>query len=219
MTDSLSLSDRIFTELSTAIVKGELSPGERVPEQQLVERFGGSRSSVREAMQRLEARNLIVRIPNVGARVVELNLAELCDIYEVRVELEGTACRLATERMSDDEIEELASLLESHRRSIEADKGQSYYQKAGDLDFHYCIVKGSKNSRLKQMLLSDLYHQVRMYRYQTSTGKQRPLKALEEHQRIVEAIAARDAQLAELLMRRHIQTSLKNLEQKIQSPE
>jgi DNA-binding GntR family transcriptional regulator len=51
-----------------------------------------------------------------------------------------------------------------------------------------------------------------MYRYQTSTGNKRPLLALKEHQRIVEAIAARDAELAELLMRRHIQASLTNLE-------
>lgn len=215
LAESIPLADRIFTELSTAIVKGELAPGERVPEQQLVERFGGSRSSVREAIQRLEARHLIVRVPNVGARVAQLSLEELRDIYEVRVELEGMACRLATQRMTDEEVQELSSLLESHKQTIDAEQGQSYYQKAGDLDFHYCIIQGSKNTRLQQMLLGDLYHQVRMYRYQTSTGKQRPEKALEEHQRIVEAIANRDAELAELLMRRHIQISLNNLEAKL----
>ena len=65
------------------------------------------------------------------------------------------------------------------------------------------------------MLCGDLYHIIRMYRYQTSTSSKRPQQALGEHQRIVEAIAARDAELAELLMRRHIQASLTNLEQRM----
>ncbi len=212
MGDTQTLADRVFSELTTLIVKGELKPGERISEQQLVEQHGGSRAPMREAIQRLEARRLVVRVPHAGARVVSLSLAELADIYEIRVELEGMACRLAAQRMTDREIGELQDLLMSHEEMIHAEQGQSYYQKAGDLDFHYRLIQGSKNQRLHQMLCSDLYHLVRMYRYQTSTSRKRPLQALREHQRIVEAIAARDAELAELLMRRHIQTSLTNLE-------
>ncbi|AHK15946.1 MAG: GntR family transcriptional regulator [Thalassolituus sp.] len=213
MTDiALTLAEKVFTELATAIVRGELRPGERLSEQNLVERYGGSRAPMREAIQKLEARNLVVRIPHAGARVVSLSLQELKDIYEVRLELEGMACRLAAERMTDVEIDELHGLLREHADSIAAEQGQSYYQKAGDLDFHYRIIKGSKNHRLHQMLCGDLYHIVRMYRYQTSTSSKRPQQALLEHQRIVEAIAGRDAELAELLMRRHIQASLNNLE-------
>ncbi|MDF1639657.1 MAG: GntR family transcriptional regulator [Thalassolituus oleivorans] len=209
---ALTLAEKVFTELATAIVRGELRPGERLSEQNLVERYGGSRAPMREAIQKLEARNLVVRIPHAGARVVSLSLQELKDIYEVRLELEGMACRLAAERMTDVEIDELHGLLREHADSIAAEQGQSYYQKAGDLDFHYRIIKGSKNHRLHQMLCGDLYHIVRMYRYQTSTSSKRPQQALLEHQRIVEAIAGRDAELAELLMRRHIQASLNNLE-------
>ncbi|WP_320818810.1 GntR family transcriptional regulator [Thalassolituus sp.] len=213
MTDiATTLAEKVFTELATAIVRGELRPGERLSEQNLVERYGGSRAPMREAIQKLEARNLVVRVPHAGARVVSLSLQELKDIYEVRLELEGMACRLAAERMTDVEIDELHALLREHEDSIAAEQGQSYYQKAGDLDFHYRIIKGSKNHRLHQMLCGDLYHIVRMYRYQTSTSSKRPQQALLEHQRIVEAIAGRDAELAELLMRRHIQASLNNLE-------
>jgi DNA-binding GntR family transcriptional regulator len=188
-------------------------------EQTLVERYGGSRAPMREAIQKLEARNLVVRVPHAGARVVSLSLSELRDIYEVRLELESMACRLAAQRMSDAEIAELYGLLAEHEASIAAEQGQSYYQKAGDLDFHYRIIKGSQNSRLHQMLCGELYHLVRMYRYQTSTSAKRPLQALLEHQRIVEAIAARDAELAELLMRRHIQASLTNLETRLAEEE
>lgn len=212
MSEPLTLADKIFNDLTTVIVRGELRPGTKLSEQALVERYGGSRASVREAIQKLEARNLAIRIPHVGARVVSLSLGELRDIYEVRLELESMACRLAAERMSETEIADLRALLDDHAASIAAEQGQSYYQNAGDLDFHYRIIQGSKNQRLHQMLCGDLYHLVRMYRYQTSTSNRRPLQALQEHQRIVEAISARDAQLAELLMRRHIQVSLTNLE-------
>lgn len=219
MNDNQTLADKVFAELTTAIVRGELRPGTKLSEQTLVERYGGSRAPMREAIQKLEARHLVVRIPHAGARVVSLSLAELRDIYEVRLELEGMACRLAALRMSDDEIQELYGLLQEHEASIAAEQGQAYYQKAGDLDFHYRIIKGSQNHRLHQMLCGELYHIVRMYRYQTSTSAKRPLQALQEHQRIVEAISARDAELAELLMRRHIQASLTNLENRLAEEE
>jgi len=215
MSESQTLAEKVFSELATAIVRGELAPGERLSEKALVERYGGSRAPMREAIQKLEARNLVVRVPHAGARVVSLSLEELRDIYEVRLELESMACRLAAERMSDEDVRGLQELLEEHARSIEADQGLSYYQKSGNLDFHYRIIEGSKNSRLHQMLCGDLYHIIRMYRYRTSTSTERPLQALKEHQRIVEAIEARDPQLAELLMRRHIQVSLTNLETRL----
>ena len=219
MSEPQTLADKVFSELTTAIVRGELRPGTKLSEQTLVERYGGSRAPMREAIQKLEARNLVVRVPHAGARVVSLSLSELRDIYEVRLELESMACRLAAQRMSDAEIAELYGLLAEHEASIAAEQGQSYYQKAGDLDFHYRIIKGSQNSRLHQMLCGELYHLVRMCRYQTSTSAKRPLQALLEHQRIVEAIAARDAELAELLMRRHIQASLTNLETRLAEEE
>ncbi|MBN57935.1 MULTISPECIES: GntR family transcriptional regulator [unclassified Thalassolituus] len=215
MSEAQTLAEKVFSELATAIVRGELAPGEKLSEQALVTRYGGSRAPIREAIQKLEARNLVVRVPHAGARVVSLSLEELRDIYEVRLELESMACRLAAERMSDADISALEKLLEEHARSIEADQGLSYYQKSGNLDFHYRIIEGSKNSRLHQMLCGDLYHIIRMYRYRTSTSSERPLQALKEHQRIVEAIKSRDPQLAELLMRRHIQVSLTNLETRL----
>lgn len=212
MSVAQTLSEKVFSELATAIVRGEIAPGEKLSEQALVDRYGGSRAPIREAIHKLEARNLVIRVPHAGARVVSLSLSELRDIYEVRLELESMACRLAAQRMTDEEIQGLQQLLQEHARSIEADQGMSYYQKSGNLDFHYRIIEGSKNQRLHQMLCGDLYHIIRMYRYRTSTSSERPQSALKEHQRIVEAIAARDSELAELLMRRHIQASLTNLE-------
>jgi DNA-binding GntR family transcriptional regulator len=205
-------ADRVCAELCIAIERGEILPGEKLNEQALVERFGGSRVPIREAIQKLESRHLVQRIPHVGARVVKHSLKELRDIYEVRQELEGMACRLAAQRMTEASVVELRTLLDGHAAMIDAEQGANYYQKAGDLDFHYRIIQGSDNHRLQRVLCGELYHVVRMYRYQTSTSQHRPQHALREHRHIVDAIAARDAELAELLMRRHIQVSLNNLE-------
>jgi DNA-binding GntR family transcriptional regulator len=70
MSDNQTLAEKVFSELATAIVRGEIRPGERLSEQALVDRYGGSRAPMREAIQKLEARNLVVRVPHAGARVV-----------------------------------------------------------------------------------------------------------------------------------------------------
>jgi DNA-binding GntR family transcriptional regulator len=98
-------------------------------------------------------------------------------------------------------------LLAQHAEQIKADAGRAYFQQEGNLDFHYRIVRASRNPKLTQILQSDLYHRVRMYRYHSSQQSSRPEQALLEHRRIVDAIAEHDGEVAELLMRRHIQSA------------
>jgi DNA-binding GntR family transcriptional regulator len=91
-------------------------------------------------------------------------------------------------------------------------EGRAYFQDEGDFDFHYRIVQGSRNDVLSQMLCGELYHRVRLYRYQFSVTEGRPQKAFGEHHRIIEAIETRDAEMAEILMRRHISSARANIE-------
>ena len=211
----ITLADRVCAEIVTAIVKGEIPSGQKISEPELARTYGISRGPLREAMRRLEGLRLIERKPNVGARVVQLSIKELVEIYHVREALEGMACRMAALHMSDEEIADLRSLLDEHERSVQELDGRSYFQKEGDLDFHYRIVQGSKNEKLLELLGSDLYHLVRMYRYQFSVSSSRPKRALKEHRQIVDAIEARDPELAELLMRRHISAARQNIENKL----
>jgi DNA-binding GntR family transcriptional regulator len=121
------------------------------------------------------------------------------------------ACRLAAERMTLEEIDELRRVLETHERDAAFQAGVGYYQQEGDFDFHYRIIQGSGNRTLTQMLCGELYQLVRMYRIQFSTTPNRPRQAFAEHHRILDAIADRDGELAELLMRRHIGASKRNI--------
>ncbi|MFT5722217.1 MAG: DNA-binding GntR family transcriptional regulator [Motiliproteus sp.] len=210
-----TLADRVCGEIVTAIVKGDIPPGHKISEPELARTYGISRGPLREAIRRLEGLRLVVRIPHVGARVVSLSSKELIEIYHVREAMEGMACRLAAENMTDAEIFSLRELLDQHERSMEQSEGRSYFQKEGDLDFHYRIVQGSKNNKLQELLGGELYHLVRMYRYQFSLSSSRPVRALAEHRHIVDAIGQRDGELAEILMRRHISAARKNIEQKL----
>lgn len=210
-----TLSDGAFQRLQAAIVKGEIPPGTRISEQFLSTTFGISRGPLREAIRRLEGRRLVVRIPHAGVRVVSLSYEELIELYHVREALEGMACRLAAQNMSDEEIANLRDILDTHERHAGLQANQSYYQQEGDLDIHFVIIQGSKNKTLSDMLCGDLYHLVRMYRYKFSSTPKRPQKAFAEHHRIIEAIADRDGELAEMLMRRHISASRRNIERRM----
>ncbi|ERS89591.1 MULTISPECIES: GntR family transcriptional regulator [Halomonas] len=206
-----TLAERVFQQLQDAIVRGEMAPGSKITEPGLSRTYGISRGPLREAMRRLEAHRLIERVPHVGARVVKLSMKELLELFDVREALESMAARLAAEHMTAEEIAGLREVLAVHERQSDLKSGEAYYQREGDLDFHYRIVQGSHNRMLVTMLCDDLYYLVRLYRTQFSASGTRPQRAFVEHHRIVDAIEAGDAELAELLMRRHVSASRANV--------
>lgn len=208
-------ADEALDCLQTAIIKGELAPGEKIGEIELCERFNLTRGPLREALGRLESRGLLVRRPHAGVKVVSITVEELLELYDTREVMEGLAAKQAAERMSDQEIADLQALLDGHEQMVAAAQGQAYYQEEGDYDFHYRIVTGSRNRKLAQMLLDNLYYLLRLYRCRFSTSTGRPQKALKEHRQIAEAIAQRDGELAQFLMQRHIHASRVNIEEKI----
>ncbi|MBT8115711.1 MAG: FCD domain-containing protein, partial [Arenicella sp.] len=113
------------------------------------------------------------------------------------------AAALAAVRMSDADIDGLKELVEVHRRHY-ADNAGEYLHAEGDYDFHYQIIVGSRNQMLVNQLCNELYHLIRMFRYQTSRIESRSSRALIEHEQLIYAIEQRDAPLAEMLMRHHI---------------
>ena len=200
-----TLADIASHRLAQSIVTGELAQGQKLNEAELAESFGMGRGPLREALRHLEGMRLVKRIPNAGARVVVLDRKTLSDLYAVREALEGMACRIAATQMTDEEIDQLRKLLDQHEAQIRKQGGKVYSQKEGDLDFHYQIARGSRNQMLMDMLGGEQYQLLRMCRYRTSRNAERTGPALQQHRQIVDALAQRDGELAEMLMRRHIQ--------------
>ncbi|WP_061052514.1 GntR family transcriptional regulator [Vibrio mimicus] len=208
-------SENLTEYLIEAIVEGELAPGSKISEPELAKRFQVSRGPLREALMRVEGLGLIERIPHIGARVTQLSPTKLVELYAVREALEGMAARLAARNITETELAGLESLLSTHSTHIDQVEGASYFHQQGDFDFHYRIIQASRNQQLIGLLCDELYHLLRMYRYQSPRSHSRPVEALEEHKFILRAIRQRDEELAEMLMRRHIACSRQLIEQQI----
>lgn len=216
---SSPLTNQIFEQLEAAIIKGDLPQGSKISEPELAKTYGISRGTLREALSRLEERHLLVRAPNLGARVATLSFEELINIYQIREVLGGLSCSLAAQNMTSTEIHQLRILLDEQEKSLEADQNTFRTNPERVFDFHYQILQGNRNPNVLLVLEGGLYQQIRMYRNQFNTSGQRPYQALKEHRHIVDAIEERDAELADFLMRRHIRSARQCIEDKHQNSE
>jgi len=212
---AVTTADKVFEQIQHAIVEGDIPSGSKISEPELAKYYQISRSTLREALNRLEKCHLIERKANVGSRVVKCSIEGLLELYITREALEGMACRQAAINMSNEEISEMQAMLKMHGQTQELKDGIAYYQEEGDLDFHYKVILGSHNKQLIELICGQLYHLIRMYRCQFGMNSPRASRAFDEHSRIIQAIADRDGELAEMLMRRHIAASRKNIENKI----
>ena len=209
----VTAADKTFMQMRADIVEGEIVAGSKLSETELSTKYAVSRAVIRESLNRLETCHLVERKANVGYRVVALTIEGLGELYQVREALEGMAARLAAQNMTEQEIADLNALLNTHFQTVKS--GETYYQEAGDVDFHYRIMLGSKNRHLISELMNGIYHLIRMYRVQLGMAGPRITTAFDEHKQIVQAISNRDAELAEILMRRHILYTRQNLEKNL----
>ena len=212
---SPTLSDLALDRITELIIRGDLEPGARVQETVLARQLGISRGPLREAIRRLEGRGLLVRVPHIGVKVANPSLEEIIDLYMIREVLEGLACRLAAERLTDAELKRLRSVLFDHSAHDDVKAGTGYYQSPGDQDFHFQIIEGSRQARLTETLLGDLYQQLRIFRYRSSVNPGRAKAAYEEHVGILEALEKRDGELAEQLMRQHLRHARQSLQEAV----
>jgi DNA-binding GntR family transcriptional regulator len=204
-----SLVDAIVERLDRAILTGELALGERISEQTLAESLGVSRGPLREALCRLEGRRLIVRVHNLGARVVTFSKQDVCELLVIRESLEGIASRCAAETMTEEEIKGLWALVSPRPDGLQREESFAEYHQSLDHDFHYRIIQGSRNSHLLDILLKDIFYLLRIYRYRFKLWDlpNRTTEASAEHEAIISAIAAREPDRAEAAMRHHLRKS------------
>ena len=191
-----TISGEALNKIVEAIITGEFKPGERIPEAEIARQLGISRGPLSEALRRLEYR-LVTRTPRVGVSVIQITEKDLLELFAIREALEGLACRSAAERITNEELGSLERLLEGHDADPKVLSSKGYYQRSPNEDFHFQIVRCSRNERLEQLLMEELYNQLRLYRFQASTQPGRAGIAFEEHQAIFQALQARDPNRAE----------------------
>jgi DNA-binding GntR family transcriptional regulator len=207
------LSEEVFHIIRELIETGEMSSGSKISEPSLAKKLMVSRGPIRDAIAKLKTSGLVVRQLNIGARVLSLTNEQLIEIYHIREHLEGLAARFAAQNIDNESLEYLQLLLSNQEKQL--NEKQEYYQKEGDLDFHYLIVKASYNKHLINLFNDSLYYLIRVYRFQYGMKGRRVNFAHKEHSAIVDAIANQDGEMAELLMRQHIRLSRMNVEKQI----
>jgi DNA-binding GntR family transcriptional regulator len=150
-------------------------------------------------------------VPRQGARVVVLSPERIEQIFVIREAIEGMAAREAAIHITDAEIAALKASLARQRKASQAAGPEGLTAKQLDTDYHGVIVRASRNAFLIQFLCEDYYTLVELCRRQQRRRPERVSQSLAEHGRIVEALAERDPDLAEMLMRRHIAAARKNV--------
>ncbi|MCF3934746.1 GntR family transcriptional regulator [Acuticoccus sp. M5D2P5] len=201
---SVELADRI----RAMIIAGELADDEKVPEKALTERFGVSRTPLREALKILSAEGFVRLVPNRGARVCRVTVDEVEEAFPVLAALEALAGELAVQRIAEDEIADVAAKNAAMRTAFEAANMPLYFEL--NQAIHGAILAAAGNPTLTQ------YHQmlsqrVRRARYLANMTPDRWRQAMDEHDEILAALAARDGTRLAAVLEQHLKNKMETV--------
>ncbi|RMA42280.1 GntR family transcriptional regulator [Rhodophyticola porphyridii] len=200
-----SLHEELVTRLREAIVQGTLAPGAKVPERELCESLGVSRTPLREALKVMANEGLVVLESNRGARVSNVTMEELEAAFPVIAVLEGLAGELACARASDDEIARIALRHRDMFRHYEAGNRPAYFQ--ANRDIHDALMAAARNPVLAQhyTMLSSRVERARLL---ANVSDSRWAEAVEEHHDILAALEARNGARLRDLLTAHLNNKL-----------
>jgi len=197
------LHDEVAERLRELILSGDLEPKARLNELELSQRFGISRTPLREAIKILATEGLLELLPNRGARVASLSEKEIDEMIEVVAGLEATAADLACRAITKDEVDRIEKL---HRAMVDAWKREdeaSYFRL--NREIHEAIMQASRNSVL-QSVYANLAGRIQRARYTAHKTAEQWKRAVKDHEEMLRLIKARDHDRLGSLMRSHIRS-------------
>jgi len=196
--------EAIYAALRKAIVSSEIGAGAFLREEMLAERFGVSRTPIREVLVRLETEQLVARVPRRGIVVRGIDSHELDEVYMIRMLVDGLAARLAAAKRTPVDVARLRWINSQMRAA--AERGEIDLVVERNIEFHEALCQVAAN-RLLTMFMAHVHSWVRRAEQNPFAYPNRGQQGADEHEAIVEAIAAGDAERAEALIRDHMQTS------------
>lgn len=200
--ETVTRAGRIAAELEAEIVRGDLTPGQRLDEVALARRFAVSRTPVREALRALSASGLIEVQPRVGAVVARPTVSEIMEIFELVGELEAVASRLACERMTDHHRAMISQTYDACRQAASSQNVMLYMQRNDA--FHGAIHAAADNRALVEQI-AQLGKKLAPYRRFITFRPERRETAEREHEELARALLARDEAQAAAAMKNHVQ--------------
>lgn len=196
-----NLYREVADRIRELIERGILTPGERISEKQLCEKFGVSRTPLREALKVLTSEGLVEILPNRGARVTRLTVKKVRNTYNVMAALEGLSGELACQNISDEDIEAIQRLHETmltHYRNREL---QPYFRVNQQIHEH--IIAAADNEILEEMY-NNLSQRVKRVRYSKKMTDDYWKRAVDDHEAMIEALQKRDGAMLGGILREHL---------------
>lgn len=205
-----SLAERTYLTLKTAILIGDIPPKTRLSEMELIDVLPVSRTPMREALHRLESEGIVFGTPGRGFKVRGLSRADLLEIYEVLSILEGSAIEKGIDNYSAHDLEEAQHHIDLG--NFYADRGKWTEMLHHSVSFHVLLTSGVKNSQLSSIIgdLRQKTHSFRRHQLQQSGEWHR---GLTQHQELLDAIKAKDGELAKSLMVEHLEGSIRLIQE------
>ncbi|MBV7485937.1 GntR family transcriptional regulator [Bordetella sp. BOR01] len=197
----MKVSERIRLTLEHDIRNGVLLPGDAIDEQELAARYQVSRTPVREALLQLKVQGMLDSQPRNGMVVARMDVQELLAIWELMAEMEGVCTRMACQRMTTEERQELARVHREAASIARADDAQAWRE--ANHAFHEVLYHGCRNPYLREQLLA-LRARTGAYLRHAFIAVGRVRASYEQHGELVEAILANDPERAHQMMMRHI---------------
>lgn len=200
-----SLHDELTDRLRALITRGDLAPGEKVPEKELCLQFGVSRTPLREALKVLASEGIITLRPNRGATVTALTVKELEEVFPVMGALEALSGEIACKHITDREVEAIRKL--HHAMVAHWKKGelQPYFRL--NQQIHEAILEATRNDSLKS-IYRGLSGRILSARYIANMSPERWAKAVEEHEAILKALDKRDGAKLSKILKAHLANKL-----------
>ncbi|MES3107288.1 GntR family transcriptional regulator [Sphingomonas aurantiaca] len=199
--DTGLLSDRIRNALTDAISSGELAPGTTLDEQQLADRYGASRTPVREALRQLATSGMVEVRPRRGVIVRHVTAEEVMDMFETMAEIEAVCVRLATYRITPLERSRLLRIHEASEAAVEAGDVDAY--DALNREFHEAIYRAAHNDFLADQAIA-VRTRLNAFRRMQLRQDRRLVTSRAEHDAVMRAIAEGDGDEAARRMRAHM---------------
>lgn len=193
-----TLREKILETIRDAILKGSMKPGERVSEPELAERFGISRTPIREAFRQLESEGYLEVIPRKGAVVASLSERDIEEFYAIKIILEGFAARMAAEKLTVKDLERLESINERLGQIAKEGDVKNFFRVHNE--FHEVFIKAAGNEKLYEMI-SQLVMRFKRLRLASLAQPGRMEISVEEHRNMIEAFRNHDGERADSLVR------------------
>jgi DNA-binding GntR family transcriptional regulator len=200
----LTLRERIVEFIKDAVISGSLKPGERVPESEIAERFGISRTPIREAFRQLESDGFLIMTPRKGAVVSPITDKDVREFYAIKSLLEGFAAGEACAKLTEKEIKRLKDLNSEMGKNEEKGNVKTFFKL--DNQFHEILIKACGNEKL-YTLIGQLVEQFERFRVTALSLPGRMKNSVMQHNEIIDAIESRDKENASKLVRANAESN------------